>query len=85
MTYANGQDSTKTQLSALADGELDIAQAQALVSASHADDGLAQAWGSYMPLEMDCAPTPVKITPAMRSLRCQAGGCAGTGVDGAHR
>lgn len=47
MTYANGQDSYLEQLSALADGELDLAQAQALVSASKADDQLLQAWASY--------------------------------------
>jgi sigma-E factor negative regulatory protein RseA len=47
MKYANDQDSYQEQLSALADGELDAAQAQALVSASRADAQLLQSWASY--------------------------------------
>jgi sigma-E factor negative regulatory protein RseA len=47
MKYANDQDSYQEQLSALADGELDGAQAQALVSASKADAQLLQTWASY--------------------------------------
>jgi sigma-E factor negative regulatory protein RseA len=47
MNYANNQDSYQEQLSALADGELDAAQVQALVSASKADAQLMQTWASY--------------------------------------
>jgi sigma-E factor negative regulatory protein RseA len=47
MKYANDQDSYQEQLSALADGELDPAQVQALVSASRADAQLLQSWASY--------------------------------------
>jgi sigma-E factor negative regulatory protein RseA len=47
MKYANNQDSYHEQLSALADGELDAVQAQALVSASRTDAQLLQTWASY--------------------------------------
>ncbi len=47
MKYTNSQDSYQEQLSALADGELDAAQAQALVSASMTDAQLLQTWASY--------------------------------------
>ncbi len=47
MKYANDQESYPEQLSALADGELDGAQAQALVGASRSDPELLQTWASY--------------------------------------
>jgi sigma-E factor negative regulatory protein RseA len=47
MTYDNLDDSRSAQLSALADGELDSAQAAALVQASREDGGLLATWSSY--------------------------------------
>jgi sigma-E factor negative regulatory protein RseA len=47
MKYANDQDSYLEQLSALADGELETVQTQALVSASRTDSQLLQTWASY--------------------------------------
>lgn len=47
MTYDNLDDSRSAQLSALADGELDGAQAVALVQASREDAGLLATWSSY--------------------------------------
>ena len=47
MKYANDQEVYLEQLSAMADGELDGAQAQALVNASKADAQLLQTWASY--------------------------------------
>jgi sigma-E factor negative regulatory protein RseA len=47
MKYANGQETYLEQLSALADGELDGAQAQALVNASRTDTHLLPTWASY--------------------------------------
>ena len=47
MKYVNGQDSYLEQLSAMADGELGGAQAQALVNASRSDAQLLETWASY--------------------------------------
>jgi sigma-E factor negative regulatory protein RseA len=47
MTNANDQVSAAELLSALADGELDAAQAASLVQASRADPALLQTWASY--------------------------------------
>ncbi len=47
MKYVNEQEIYLEQLSALADGELDPAQAQVLVSASKRQPELLQAWASY--------------------------------------
>jgi sigma-E factor negative regulatory protein RseA len=47
MKYANDQEACLEQLSAMADGELDAVQAQALVSASRTDAELLQTWASY--------------------------------------
>lgn len=47
MKYVNGQDSYLEQLSAMADGELGGAQAQALVHASRSDAQLLETWASY--------------------------------------
>jgi sigma-E factor negative regulatory protein RseA len=47
MKYANDQEACLEQLSAMADGELDAQQAQALVNASRGDAELLQTWASY--------------------------------------
>lgn len=47
MTYDNLDNSRSAQLSALADGELDSAQAAALVQASREDKDLLDTWNSY--------------------------------------
>jgi sigma-E factor negative regulatory protein RseA len=74
MKYANGQETYLEQLSALADGELDSAQAQALVSTSRTDTQLLHSWASYHAIgdvlrahASDAHAATARAAPATRS------------------
>lgn len=69
MKYVNGQDSYLEQLSAMADGELGGAQAQALVNASRSDAQLLETWASYHAigdaLRAHASDAPVTTQPSL--------------------
>jgi sigma-E factor negative regulatory protein RseA len=86
MKYVNEQEIYLEQLSALADGELDPAQAQVLVSASKRQHELLQAWASYHAigdalrahasdaqpgLQMEAPPATIAPAPILRTIAPQ--------------